>query len=239
MKHRWVGVFFSLLCLMAPALAQDQGGARGRGGFGGAGLGLMGTVTTVADGSITLTNYLGQSYTVRYNAATRFLRQAIDERSRPGSESASPAAMPPRPEEVQISAIKPGVDIAVTGVVDTASKSASANTIVLVDAERARLMRERMASYGKTWLMGKVVSVEGLKILITGTADGVSYTVLLDDNTSLRKRREPATLAEVAAGDTLRVEGKAAEGGFVATTIDVMGAMPPHGGPVLPRAPQQ
>lgn len=232
------GVFFVLLLGILSALAQEPGGARGRGGFGGAGLGLMGTVTAVADGSLTLTNYLGQSYTVRYNAATRFLQQAIAEGSRPGGEGAVDGR-PARPAPVTAAAIKPGSDVSVMGVIDAASHSASANVIVLVDPERARLMRERMAGYGKSWLMGTVVSIDAAKIVVTGTADGLSHTVLLDENTSLRKRRAPATLADLSVGDMLRVEGKAAEGGFAATTVEIEGPMPPHGVPVLPREPQQ
>jgi hypothetical protein len=103
-------------------------------------------------------------------------------------------------------------------------------------------MRERMAGFGKNWLMGKVVSIDGLKIVLTGSADGARYTLLLDDNTSLRKRRDPVTLADVTVGDLLRVEGHAAEAGFQATTIELMGnpeLMLPRGGPVRPREPQQ
>lgn len=242
MKDRLLRLLLCLLCATMPLLAQDQArGPRG-GGFGGAGMGLMGTVTAVADGSITLQNYLGQTYTVRYSSGTRFLKQAIDERSRPGHESEQAGGPPPQPETIQPSAISPGVDIAVMGVIDIASKSASANAIVLVDAARARAMRERMAGFGKTWLMGKVVSIEGLKIVLTGSADGVRYTLLLDDNTSLRKRRDPVTLADVTVGDLLRVEGHAAGDGFQATTIELMGnpeLMLPRGGPVRPREPQQ
>jgi len=229
MKLRFVSLWLCALSLAAPVWAQD-GGAGARGGFG---MGLTGTVTAVAEGSFTIQTYFGQSYTVRYDAQTRFLKQAIDERSRPGREGDSAGGPPPeraKPESIDSKAIKPGVDISVMGATGAATKIATA--IVLVDPERARQMRERMAGYGKSWVMGKVASIDGLKIVLTGSADGVSYVLVLDENTSLRKRREPATLDEIAVGDLLRAEGKAVAAGFAATTINVMGA--PQG--QLPRS---
>jgi hypothetical protein len=79
------------------------------------------------------------------------------------------------------------------------------------------------ANFGKTWLMGKVTAIDGAKITLTGTLDNAPHTVVADENTAFRKRRDPITLADVQVGDTVRVDGAQKDGAFAATSVSVNG----------------
>jgi hypothetical protein len=100
-------------------------------------------------------------------------------------------------------------------------------------------MREMEANFGKTWLMGKVTAIDGTKITLTGTVDNAPHSVVADENTTFRKRRDPITLADIQVGDTVRADGALKDGVFTATAVNVGGMM---GGetPSVPRgAPPQ
>jgi hypothetical protein len=109
--------------------------------------------------------------------------------------------------------------------------------VLQVDPERARQMREMQANYGKTWLMGKVTAVDGVKVSLMGSVDNAAHSFVADENTTFRKRREPITLGDIAVGDMVRVEGAVKDGAFVATTVTAMGA-PAEGTPRVPRGDQ-
>jgi len=91
------------------------------------------------------------------------------------------------------------------------------------------------ANYGKTWLMGKITAVDGVKVTIMGSVDNAAHSFVADENTSFRKRRDPITLADLQVGDTVRIEGAVKDGAFLATTVSAMGA-PPGGNPTVPRS---
>jgi len=95
-------------------------------------------------------------------------------------------------------------------------------------------MREMQANYGKTWIMGKVTAIDGVKVTLMGTVDNAPHSFVADENTTFRKRRDPITLADIQVGDTVRAEGAIKEGAFLATTVNAMGA-PQGGGPSVPR----
>jgi hypothetical protein len=122
------------------------------------------------------------------------------------------------------------------GEVDATAKSVGAMTIMQIDPERAKQMRELQANYGKTWLMGKVTGIDGVKVTIMGSVDNAAHTFAADENTTFRKRRDPITLADIQVGDTVRVEGAVKDGSFLATTVSAMGA-PQEGSPNTPRRP--
>ena len=103
-----------------------------------------------------------------------------------------------------------------------------------LDSERAKQMREMQANYGKTWFMGKVTAIDGVKVTLLGSIDSVAHILVADENTTFRKRREPVTLADVQVGDMVRAEGAVKDGIFVATAVNVM-AIPPAGTPSVPR----
>jgi hypothetical protein len=129
------------------------------------------------------------------------------------------------PEEIKAGDIKVGDAIGAMGEIDTTAKSVGAMRIMLLDPETAKRMEEMEANFGKTWLQGKVTAIDGAKITLTGTLDNAPHTVLADENTTFRKRRDPVTLADIQIGDTVRVEGALKDGVFAATSVSVGGMM--------------
>ena len=245
MKIRIFSVIAMGLALSVAAVAQDapagqaQGQARGQGygggmgqrgggGMGMGGRGLMGTVTAVAADHYTVKTDAGETYTVFFSANTRIMKQGA---GRGGGGT------PPQP--LKAGDIKVGDAIGAMGEMDATAKTVGAMTIVQVDPERARQMREMQANYGKTWLMGKVTAIDGVKVTLMGTVDNAAHSFVADENTTFRKRRDPITLADIQVGDNVRVEGSVKDGVFVAAAVTAMG-MPPGGTPNVPRnAPPQ
>ena len=147
----------------------------------------------------------------------------------PGLGRRNPAA-----EEIKPTEIKVGDAIGAMGEVDASGKSVGAVAIAQLDPERAKQMEEMRANYGKTWMMGKVTAIDGVKVTITGAFDNQSLTFVADENTTFRKRRDPVTLADIQVGDTVRADGAIKDGAFTAATVNVMG-MPQGGTPSVPR----
>jgi hypothetical protein len=243
---------FSLF-LAASACAQDASpawpngpggfGQRGdRGGFGGMGRGLMGTVTQVAADHYTVRTETGETYTVYFSVNTRIVKMPAGQRGpgrgmaagegRGGGQGMGRGGNPP--EQIKPADIKVGDAITAMGEVDAAAKSVGAIVIALVDPERVKQMREMQANYGKTWIMGKVTAIDGVKVTLMGSIDNAPHAFVADENTLLRKRRDPITLADIQIGDMVRAEGALKGGVFTAATVNVMG-MPPGGTPNIPR----
>ncbi len=239
-----------LLALIAPcyrAYAQDPGTAPqaqrpepqrgGRGGLGGGfgmmggGRGTVGTVTAVASDHFTIKTETGETYAVHFSVNTRMIKQNPP---RHGEDENAGERTPPQP--IKPADIKVGDVIAAGGEVDPPAKSIGAVFVMLIDPERAKQMREMEANYGKTWLMGKVTGIDGVKVSIEGVRDKTPYTFTADENTTFRKRREPITLADLQVGDMVRVEGAMNEGGFLATTVAVMVRPAQDGTGMEPRA---
>ena len=245
----------------APAQQNPGGPGGGRGGFGqrggyggmGAGRGFTGTVTEVASDHYSVKTESGETYTVRFSASTRMLKQpagmgggqgrgggqgadagqgAGGGQGRGGYGGMGRGGNPPQP--IKASDIKVGDAIGAMGEVDANAKSVVATTIVQLDPERARLMREVQANYGKTWLMGKVTAIDGTQVTLLGSVDNAAHSFVADENTTFRKRRDPVTLADIQVGDVLRAEGALKDGSFTATSVMVVG-MPPGGTPSVPR----
>jgi hypothetical protein len=245
-----LGVVASAQDATPPAPAQGSGaqGQRvgGRGGYGGGmGRGLFGTVTEVAADHYTIKTESGETYTIHYSANTRILKQQARARGEGGQRSEGAegeggqrgGANPPTP--LKSTDIKVGDAIAAMGEVDATAKSVGATVVMQIDPERAKQMREMQANYGKTWLMGKVTAIDGVKVTLIGSIDNAPHAFVADENTTFRKRRDPITLADIQVGDTVRVEGAVKGGSFVATAVNAMGP-PPGGTPNVPRnAPPQ
>jgi hypothetical protein len=143
------------------------------------------------------------------------------------------------PQPIKPTDIKLGDAISVMGDVDATAKSVVANRIAQLDPAVVQQIHAMEANFGKTWLMGKVTAIDGTKITLTGVLDNASYSVVADENTAFRKRRDPITLADIQVGDTLRADGAVKDGVFTATNVNVFGG---SGGdtPSVPRseAPQ-
>jgi hypothetical protein len=110
---------------------------------------------------------------------------------------------------------------------DAGAKSVGAVFIMQIGPERARQMREMQANYGKTWLMGKVTSIQAVTVRLQGGPDNLMHSFVADENTTFRKRHEPITLGEIEVGDMVRTEGSIRNGVFLATSVAVM-AGPRH-----------
>lgn len=206
---------------------------RGRGAaLWGEGHGTVGTVTAVAADHFTLKTELGETYTIFYSVNTHFLKQPAGPRRRPGDSGNSEQGFQRTPPVVIKAAdIHLGDAIAAGGEVDTAAHTLGAVTVMLIDPERAREMRAMEANYGKTWLMGRVTTVDldNARVTIEGGPDKAKHTFAADENTTFRKRRDPITLGDIKSGDMVRVEGSVKSGVFLAATVSVMGP-PPNGG---------
>jgi hypothetical protein len=228
-----------------PGSGGQRGGGRGGwGGGGGMGRGLMGTVTEVAADHYTIKTETGESYTVHYSANTRILKQQARARGEGGERGGggeSGGGNPPTP--LKSTDIKVGDAIAAMGELDATAKSVGATVVMQIDPERAKQMREMQANYGKTWIMGKVTAIDGVKVTLMGAIDNTAHSFVADENTTFRKRRDPITLADIQVGDTIRVEGAVKGSDFLATTVSAMGPPPAgaNGGPRngAPQAPPQ
>jgi hypothetical protein len=215
----------------------------------GMGRGLTGTVTEAAADHYTIKTDAGETYTVHFSANTRILKMGVGMRGRGehgqagqtgqggeggerGQGMGAGGGNPPQP--IKPADIKVGDAIAAMGEIDAAAKSVGATMILQIDPERAKQMREMQANYGKTWLMGKVTAIDGVKVTLVGTIDNTAHTFVADENTAFRKRRDPITLADIQLGDTVRVEGAIKDGAFLATTVSAMG-VPQGGNPTVPR----
>ena len=224
----------TLVCVavLAGVTAMAQEGPRGGGmrmGMLGPGRNVMGTVSEAASDHIVVNSYLGATYTIHLGDKTRFLKQPP--MGAPGEgrrESGNWQAA-----ELKAADIKPGLDVEVQGELNDTQKTVEATAVVVMDAQRAAAMRERMLNWGKSWLMGKVTAIDEARLTVQGSIDNLSHVVVADENTQLRKRREPITLADVAVGDQVMVEGAAKASSFAATSINVMGPML-QGGPRRP-----
>ena len=207
-------------------MGMGQGGGRGWGGgpfMGGRGVG--GTVTEVAADHYTIKTLPRDTYTIHYSVNTRILKQS-------GQRPAEGAMRVP-PEQIKPSDIHVGDVIMAAGEVDASAKSVGAMTVVKLDPERVREMREMQDNFGKTWLMGRVTAVNDTKVTLQSPVDNAEHTFMADENTSFRRRREPITLADIEVGANVRVEGAVKEGVFVASSVNLM--MPPATGGPAPR----
>jgi hypothetical protein len=245
--------------------AYDRRGERGMGMR--MGRGVTGTVTEAAADHFTVKTFTGETYTVHFSVNTRIMKQGArmrgeGARTRGGEngeaagagESAGESAdqgagegmgqgdrmymrgNPPQP--IKASDIKVGDAIAAMGEIDSSAKSVGAVAIIQLDPERVRQMQAMEANFGKTWLMGRVTAIDGVKVTLSGP-DNASHSFVADENTSFRERREPITLADIHVGDMLRADGALKDGAFTATTVNVM--RPPQRGPAdgAPNAPPQ
>jgi hypothetical protein len=243
---------------------QNPGGGYGRrgGGMGMMGRGTMGTVTEAAADHYTIKTEAGDVYTVHIDSNTRIFKQPAGGGMRGqgggsgqsgGGQSAGGAQASGGgqgmgggmvrgnpPEQIKASDIKVGDVIRVIGDVDATSKTVAARAVAQLDPATVAQMREMEANFGKTWLAGTVTAIDGTKITLTGAMDKAVYTVVADENTTFRKRRDPVTLADIQVGDTVRVDGAMKGGVFAATAVNVGGMMGGGEGPGGPRnAPPQ
>lgn len=253
MRFRALPAILFCLVIAGATYAQDQGQQNGSGGYPqrgrgmgsgqgmgvGFGRGVMGTVTEIAADHFMVKTEDGQTYTVSYSVNTRIMKRPAGARGfgRGGGQRqgggqvqgggfGGPQGTPP--ETIKATDIKVGDAVGAMGEADQSAKSIGAVVIFLLDPETAKQMAEMRANYGKTWLQGKVTTVDGVRVTLMSAIDNAAHSFVADENTSFRKRREPVTLADIQVGDMVRAEGAVKDGVFTAITVSVMG-MPPGG----------
>lgn len=233
-----------------PSTGQGQGMGRGRWGggmgmggpMGMIGRGVAGTVTEVAVGHYTIKTFQGETYTIHYSANTRIMKQqpggrGMGEGRRQGRGQAGAEAGRGEqgagnpPQIIKASDIKVGDAIAAMGDQDDSARSVGAVGIVLLDPERAKQMQQMEADYGKTWLMGRVTAIDGVKLTLAGGPGQGQHSFVCDENTTFRKRRDPIALTDIQVGDMVRVEGGLKSGAFTATAVSDMGVPNQDRGP--------
>lgn len=255
MKRHWAWVAAVALVLSGVAMGQESGSAPagqdqnaqsgggpgpGRGMRMGMGSAVMGTVTDVAPDQFTVKNGRGETWTVHYSPNTRVMKQgprpsgsepppsngtAGGPQGRPGMRWSPP--VPIKASDVQV-----GDAIMAGGAVDRDARSVGAVGIMVLDPETAKRMERMQASYGKTWLMGRVTAIDGSTITVEGGPDNQSHSFTVDENTRFQRRRQPITLADLKPGDRVRVQGAVKDGQFVATSVVQMAMPPARSGPV-------
>jgi hypothetical protein len=229
----------------APQTAQAGGyGRRGGRGFGGMGMmgrGVGGTVTEAAADHFVVKSFEGDTYTVNFGDNTRIVKMqggmgmrrggggGMGER-RGGGGGATP---------IKATDIKVGDAIVARGEVNSSAKTVGAVAIMQLDPQMAQRMQQMAADYGKTWLMGRVTSIDGTKVTLMGSQDNAEHTFVVNENTDFRERRNPITLADIKTGDMVRAEGALSGDTFTASMVNVMrasqgGAPGGPGGPPNP-----
>ncbi len=216
-----------------------NGGGNGqRGGRGGGimGRGLMGTVTEVAADHFTVKTEMGDMYTIHFGANTRITKQAPGSRGPGGGGGGGGRGMGGGggygrggnggggnpPQEIKATDIKVGDVIVAMGDADATAKSVAATRVVQLDPATVKQIQEEVASFGKTWLQGRVTAINDATISITGAIDNAPHTIVADENTTFRRGRDPITLADIQVGEMIRVQGALKDGVFTAS--DVMSA---------------
>lgn len=213
----------------------------GRGGFGGMGMmgrGLMGTVTEVAADHYTIKTDAGGIYTVNLSSNTRIFKMGAGMRGQGGGqgmgEGRGMGGGGNPPQQLKPADIRAGDVVEVRGETDATAKTVGAAAVVELDPDQVKQIRAREADFGKTWLMGKVTAIDGVKVTLMGALDNAPHVFVADENTTFRRRRDPVTLADIQVGDSVRVEGEVKDGAFSAATVSVMGMMPGEN-PAAPR----
>ncbi len=211
------------------APAGDSGQRRGFRGNG-----LVGQIQSVAPGEIKVSTRDGGTTTVHLNAKTTL---RIEQQ-------------PAKPED-----FKPGMLVFVRGEKsadggwDAESVSARTGPSGPGGGGPPRPGGGPEAMRGE-FVAGTVKAIDGTKITLQ-LQDNSTKTVEVDENTSLRKRRESITLADIHTGDTVIVRGETKNGSFVPSALNVVdpeqlqrmrqsmgpGGPPPSPNPQSPRDP--
>ena len=166
--------------------------------------GVRGTVTGVSGDTISIKTETGEVYKIETGPNTHFRKQR---------------------DQIKISDIHVGDMVAAGGDKDEKAKTLGAVFVILIDKEQYEKAR---AEFGKTWTAGSVQSIEDTKITIK-RPDNVTQTIVVDENTSFRKRRDSVTLADIKVGDNVTARGSLQNGNFLATVLAVGGPGGPGG----------
>jgi hypothetical protein len=177
----------------------------GEGPRGGRGMmmgnGNAGQISEVNGDSFTVKTQMGATLTVKTTAETRFF-----------SKERTPAALKDLKAGDYVAAMGPLAE----GVVQ-------ARVVAQLDDAAVKRMQEFQANLGKTVIAGEVKEIADTKLTIL-RPDGQTQVIELDESTSLRRREESITLADIKVGDRVFGNGELKNSVFVPKELRVMGA---------------
>ena len=187
-----------------PAERFGQGPGGGGRGMGMMGNGNAGQIGEINGDSFTLKTQMGATLTVKTTADTRFF-----------SKDRAPAVLKDLKAGDYVAAMGPVTD----GVVQ-------ARFVAQLDEAAVERMAKRLeefkANLGKTVIAGEVKEIVETKLSIL-RPDGQTQVIELDEGTSLRRREESITLADIKPGDRVFGNGELKDGVFVPKELRVMG----------------
>ena len=218
--NRGIRVFFvvALYALLGVGVswAQDDPGAPpaqqapdGRGGQWQSGQRpIFGKITAIHDGSLEITNPDGQAVTVKLTPETEFRKDR---------------------QAAKISDFKVGDMVAVRGD-KNADNTVTAKMVNVrtqgmggPEGRRSGGMMGTPGTLGKDYVAGEVKSLDPPKMTVLRT-DGVTQTLELNEETSLRRGRDSITMADIKVGDHIMARGAAQNDTFVPRGVMVMNA---------------
>lgn len=168
------------------------------------GNGNAGQIGEITGDSFTLKTQMGGTLTVKTTADTRFF-----------SKDRTPSALKD---------LKAGDYVAAGGPVSEGV--VQARFVAQLDEAAVERMAKRAeefkANLGKTVIAGEVKEIVETKLTIL-RPDGQTQVIELDEGTSLRRRDESVTLADIKPGDRVFGNGELKNGVFVPKELRVMG----------------
>jgi len=199
-----------LLAAALPACAQSgppEGGPGGGppAGMMGNGRGVGGTVTAISGSTITIKTEEGDTYQILTSANSRIMKR-VDR----------------QPEPVKVTDIHVGDVVMAGGEIDAKAKTVGAVFVMLLTPEQAAQAKKMREDFGKTWTAGEVTAIKDLTITVK-RRDGVTQDIVVDENTSFKKRRDSITLADIQVGDRLSAQGAPKGSAFLASSVTVGG----------------
>src|ERR1700761_7050027 len=120
--------------------------------------GVRGTVTALAKDSFTIKTEEGEVYRVFYSPNTRLVKDR---------------------QPIESAEVHMGDMLLAGGLLDAKAKTVGAVLIVDVDAKDVQKAR---AAFGKTWVVGKVTAIHGLRISIERAGDKQAQVLGVDEN---------------------------------------------------------
>lgn len=180
----------------------DRTGEEPRGGRGMMmGNANAGQISEISGESFTLKTQMGATLNVKTTGETRFF-----------GKDRTPAALKD---------LKAGDYVAAAGPVTEGV--VLARFVAQLDEAAVKRMEEFKANLGKTVIAGEVKEIAETKLTIL-RPDGQTEVIELDESTSLRRREESITLADIKPGDRVFGNGELKNGIFVPKELRVMGA---------------
>lgn len=203
-----LGLGLTMACAPDEPAGPPQQQGQGRGGREG-GPRIFGKITAVHDSSIEVTNADGQALTVKITPDTEFRKDR---------------------QPAKLSDFKVGDVVMVRG------EQNGDNTVTakMIGGRTGGMMggpggaggrpgggMARLGTLGKDYVAGEVKAVDAPKLTVVRT-DGVTQSLQLDEETSLRHGRDSITMADIKPGDHIVARGSVQNDVFIPKTVSVM-----------------